>query len=113
MTSGQAKFKTGKFRPGIAFTMCTNQLQLPKNSRERLKLVLIKDGFEEIEHEFFVWDIPTGKTGLPFQTFRYSRKFSTETTQKVVLYLLSNRIFQKSFENGEQPNDKLLRHCMD
>ena len=38
--------------------MCTNQLQLPKNSRERLKLVLIKDGFEEIEHEF------------PFGTFR-------------------------------------------
>ena len=38
--------------------MCTNQLQLPKNCRKRLKLVLIKDGFEEIEHEF------------PFGTFR-------------------------------------------
>ena len=56
--SGKAKFKTGKFRSGIAFTMYTNQLHLPKNSRERLKLVLIKDGFEEIELEF------------PFGTFR-------------------------------------------
>jgi len=42
--------------------MCTNQLHLPKNSRERLKLVLIKDGFEEIEHEF------------PFGTFRKEKQ---------------------------------------
>ena len=31
-----------------------------------------------------VWNIPTGKTGLPFQTFRCSQKFSTETTGKVM-----------------------------
>ena len=24
-----AKFRTGKFRPGIAFTICTNQFHLP------------------------------------------------------------------------------------
>ena len=30
---------TGKIRPGIAFTICTNQLHLPKNDREGLKLV--------------------------------------------------------------------------
>ena len=34
-----AKFRTGKFRTGIAFTICTNQFHLPKNSREGLKLV--------------------------------------------------------------------------
>ena len=44
-----------------------------------------------------VWNIPTGKTGLPFQTFRCSRKFSTETTRKVMFHLLSNRIFRKLF----------------
>ena len=34
-----SKFRTGKFRPGIAFTICTNQFYLPKNDREGLKLV--------------------------------------------------------------------------
>ena len=34
-----AKFRTGKFGTGIAFTICTNQFPLPKNSREGLKLV--------------------------------------------------------------------------
>ena len=32
-----AKFRTDKFRPGIAFKICTNQFNLPKN--EGLKLV--------------------------------------------------------------------------
>ena len=32
------KFRTRKFRPGIAFTICTNKLHLPKNGREGLKL---------------------------------------------------------------------------
>ena len=34
-----AKFRTVKFRPGIAFTICTNQFYLPENDREGLKLV--------------------------------------------------------------------------
>ena len=34
-----AKFRSGKFRPGIAFTICTNQFHFPKNGREGLKLV--------------------------------------------------------------------------
>ena len=34
-----AKFRTGDFRPGIAFTICTNQFHLPENGREGLKLV--------------------------------------------------------------------------
>ena len=32
------KFKTSKFRPGIAFTISTNKLHLPKNGHEGLKL---------------------------------------------------------------------------
>ena len=37
----------GKFCPGISFTICTNQFNVPKNDREG-----IKDGFEEMDHEF-------------------------------------------------------------
>ena len=51
----------------------------------------------------FVWNIPSGKTGLPFQMFRRCyRKFSGGTTQKVVCYLLSNLIFRKILVNGKQ-----------
>ena len=109
--SGKAKFKTGKFRPGIAFTMYTNQLHLPKNSRERLKLVLIKDGFEEIELEFPFGTFRPEKQD--FQTFRYSRTFSTETTQKVVLYLLSSRISRNVLKIVNNHSDKLFRNYMD
>ena len=50
-----------------------------------------------------VWNIPSGKTGLPFQMFRRCyRKFSGGTTQKVVCYLLSNLIFRKILVNGKQ-----------
>ena len=93
--------------------MCTTQLQLPKNSRERLKLVLIKDGFEEIEHEFPFGTFRPEKQDYLFRRFVTPGNFPPKRPKKFVLYLLSNRIFQKSFENGEQPNDKLLRHCMD
>ena len=41
-----AEFRTGKFCPGIAFTICKNQFHLPKNDRG------IKDGSEEMEHKF-------------------------------------------------------------
>ena len=34
-----ANFRNGKFRPGIAFTFCTNQFHLPENGREGLKLI--------------------------------------------------------------------------
>ena len=54
--------------------------------RSRTPETGMKDGFEEVEQElpFGIPCIPTGKTGLPFQTFFYSRKFSTGTTRKVV-----------------------------
>ena len=34
-----AKFRTGKFRPGIAFPICRNHFHLPENGRGGLKLV--------------------------------------------------------------------------
>ena len=50
-----------------------------------------------------VWNIPPGKTGLPFQMFRFSRKFSAGTIQKVVFHSLSNRISRTILVNGKQP----------
>ena len=35
----QAKFRTSKSRPGIAFTICRNHFHTPKNGRESLELV--------------------------------------------------------------------------
>ena len=46
-----AKFRTVKFRPGIAFTICTNQFQKPENDREGLKLVS-KIAFEKWKANF-------------------------------------------------------------
>ena len=43
--------------------------------RSRTPETGMKDGFEEVEQEL---------PGLPFQTFFYSRKFSTGATRKVV-----------------------------
>ena len=43
--------------------------------------------------------VSNGKTGLPFQTFRCSRKFSTGTIRKVVYHLLSNRNFRNLLVN--------------
>ena len=76
-----AKFRTGKFRPGIAFTICTNQFNLPKNDREGLNPVSNMAMKKWITD--FRLDIPFGKTGQPFQMFRCSRKFSEGKTQKV------------------------------
>ena len=61
------KFKTGKFCPGIVFAICTNQLHLPKNGRERLKLVS-KTGFEETEHEFRFGIFRPGKQDYHFRS---------------------------------------------
>ena len=50
------------------------------------------------------------KTGLPFQIFSCSRKFSAGTTQDVLFHLLSNRIFWKLFENGKQPITAIIKN---
>ena len=72
-----AKFRTGKFRPGIAVTICTNRFNLPKK-RPRRPEPGIKDGFEEMDHEFpfGIFRPEKKKTGQPFQMFRCSRSRS-------------------------------------
>ena len=44
-----------------------------------------------------VWKILSGKTGLPFQMFRCSRKFSAWTTQEVVLLIFFQPDFPETF----------------
>ena len=70
------KFRTSKFRPGIAFTICTNQFLSPKNSLEGLKL--------GSKMRFYKFN--SVRKPLPlFQMFLRSWKFSAGTTEKVVL----------------------------
>ena len=48
-------------------------------------------------------NVPTGKTGLPSQSFRLSREFSSGTNQKNVYHLHLNRNFLELVVNGKQP----------
>ena len=101
MSKVQESFKTGKFRPGIEFSICSNQFHLPWKTAAKGWNWYQRWPWRNRTH-ISVWKIPTGKTGLPFQTYRCFLKFSTETTRKVVFHLLSNWISQKLFVNGKQ-----------
>jgi len=65
----------------------------------------IKDGFEEIEHEFLLGIFHPEKQDYLFRcsVVRCFPKCSAGTTKKVMFYLLSNRIFWKLFVHGKQP----------
>ena len=106
---GLEKCTQNSERSGIAYTIYTNKVNLPKNGRGGLKLVS-NGGFEEMEHEFPFERFRPEKTGLPFQMFRCSRKFSAGTTQDVLFHLLSNRIFWKLFENSKQPITAIIKN---
>ena len=95
-SSGQVNFV-----PEIAFNICTRQSHLPENGREGLKLVS-KIPLKKWNANISFWNIPSGKTGLPFQMFRCSRKFSVGKTQNVVFHLPSNRFSQKIVVNSKQ-----------
>ena len=47
------------------------------------------------------WNIPSGKTGLPFQMFRCFRKFSAGTTQKRHVPYTFQPDFPETFVNGK------------
>ena len=96
-----AKFRTGKFRPGIAFTICTNQFHLPKKECKGLKLVskMALEKWNLYPNFFLDHSVrKKKKTGLSFQM---SRCFDG-MTQKVEFHLLPNRIFRKLFVKGKQ-----------
>ena len=61
--------------------------------------------FEEMEHNFsFVWNILSGKTGLPFQKIRCPENSPMKRFKKykVVFHLLADRFSWKVFVNGKQ-----------
>ena len=93
-----------KFCVWIAFTIWTNQFHLPENDREGLKIG-IKDGFEVLGHEVSLWNIPSGKTGLPFQMFLCSRKFFRwENPKSLVPFTCTFQPdFPEIFVNGKHP----------
>ena len=70
-------------------------MKLVRNSRNMKKLVNGK--------RISIRNVPTGKTGLPFQNFRLSREFSSGTNQKNVYHLHPNRNFREFVVNGKQP----------
>ena len=80
-----AKFRTGKFCPGISFTICTNQFHLSKKRPRGNET----DGFVEMEHEF------------PFGIFCPEKQ---ETFSDVPLERPKkscfNRVFRKPFCNN-------------
>ena len=90
------KIQDLKFGPGIAFAVCTNQLNLPKNGRERLKPVS-KTSFEEMEHGFLFGTFQPGNQdyNCTFLEVPLLPEVLHRRTQKVMFHLLANRIFRK------------------
>ena len=69
-----------------------------------------------MEHGISVWNMSSGKTGLPFQMFCRWRKFSVGKTQKSRVPFTIKPDFQTMFVNGEQPwlcGGQRLKLCRD
>ena len=63
-----AKFRTGKFRLGIAFTICKNQFHLPENDREGLELAskrALKKWDTNFPLEYSIWKNRTTFSDVP------------------------------------------------
>ena len=98
-----AKFRTGNFRPRIAFTICTNQFHLPKNGREGLKpRSHVWAWGIEMKHEF---PFGTFRPEKQYYLFRWSGAPGNFPLQRpnVVFHLLFQPDFPELFVN-----DKLL-----
>ena len=79
--------RTGEFYSGIVFTICTNQVPLPKNGRESLKVVSKMRFHQRNTH--FRLEHSVRKNGTTFpDVLGWSRKFSANTTPKFVFYVL-------------------------
>ena len=76
---------TGKFRPGIAFTIATNKFHLPKK-RPRRPEPGIKDGFEEMELEFPIGRFRPEKQDYLFRCSVAPGNFPMEQLKSRVLF---------------------------
>lgn len=93
-----AKFKSGKFRPGIAGVYYLYKSVPFTAKRARTPgTYWYERWLWRIGTRIFVWNIPSGITELPFQTFPCSWKFSSETTRKVVFHFTFKPNFSRSF----------------
>ena len=100
------KFRTGKFRPGIAFTIRTNQFHLPKKECKGLKLVsnMALEKWNLYTNVFLDHSVRKKKKRTIFSDAPLLQwRFSAGMTQKVEFHLLPNRIFGKLFVKGKQP----------
>ena len=83
------KFRTGKFRAGITFTIWIIRSIYRETTAKAWKMALKKWNTN------FCLEYSIPKNRLPFQMLRFSRKFSAGTTQEVVFHLLFNRVLRK------------------
>ena len=82
----RAKLRTGKFRPGIAFTICTNQFHLLEKDDEGLKLVskmALKKWNTYFLLEYSVWK----KQDYFFSCFAAPGNFPMERPKKSCSFL--------------------------
>ena len=93
------KLKTGKFRPRIACTICTNQFRL--DGREDLKLVskmASKEWNTNFCLEYSIQKNRTTFSDVPVAPWNFPLG-----KPRVLFHLFSNQISQKIFVNGKQP----------
>ena len=88
----------------MSFTIC---LKFP-DCRAALNWILVTTTSTKLKklvngERISIRNVPTGKTGLPFQSFRLSQEFSSVTNQKNVYHLHFNRNFLEFVVNGKQP----------
>ena len=98
-----AKFRTGKFRPGIAFTICANQLHLPKNDREGL-ILLPKMALKKWNTNFRLeYSVRKKKQDYLFRCSLTPGHFPLEWPKKSCFIYFSTGFSRNLFVNGKQP----------
>ena len=101
-----ATFRTGKFRPEIAFTIYINQFHLPKNDREGLKLVFsLKKWNSNFRLNYSVTDKG------PFEIFHCFQNFSAGTSQKFVFHIYFPTGISRNFLQCMEPRRPFQTVC--
>ena len=106
---GLEKCTQNSERSGIAFTIYTNQVNLPKNGRGGRPETGIKRWLWRNGTRIPVWEIPSGKK--QDYLFRFSVAPGNVPLERTKTFCsISNRIFWKLFENGNQPITALIKN---
>ena len=102
-----------------------NKLTISWNVRHRRRLPIWTNGELSDTHKWYrrwlwirnrkwisVWNITSGKTGLPFQMFRCSRRFPLERTKKSCSFTWDHAQFSIRFVNNQFLAVAVIRECM-